>query len=143
MEILGLSKWSTHPSPQTEDLHRVQPTTFRGPLPYLESHPDLAPFRVHNIIPGRGMLYTMDTPSTPSAEVRVALTGFRVGDTAASRLFELQRVQLHGQCTDLKTIAWTIFTILHHTSYAEHEPRSTPSQTHRSGGYTSRLDLPE
>ncbi len=46
----------------------------------------------------------MNTPSTPSAEVRGALMGFRVGDTAALGLSELQRVQLLGQCTDLNTI---------------------------------------
>ena len=47
----------------------------------------------------------MDTPSTPSAEVRETLMGFRIGDTAAPRLSELQRVPLLGKCTDLNTMA--------------------------------------
>jgi hypothetical protein len=42
------------------------------------------------------MLYTIDTPATPSAEVREALVGFRVGDTAALGLSDLERVQLQG-----------------------------------------------
>jgi len=84
--------WSTHPSPQPGDSHRAQPTPSRGMLPYLMTHPDTAPFRVHNGIPGRGMLYAVDTPSTPSAEGREALRGLRVGDTAAPRLSELQRL---------------------------------------------------
>jgi len=50
------------------------------------------------------MLYAMNTPSTPSAEVREALMGFRIGVTAAPGLSELQRVQLLGQCTDVNTI---------------------------------------
>ena len=132
MKRAGLSRWSTHPSPQPGDSHRAQPTTFQGPLPYLGTHPDTAPFRVHNGISGRGMLYDMDTPSTPSAEVKEVLMRFCGGDTAAPILSELQRVQLLGQYTDLNTITWTISTIRQHTSFAEHSPRSTPSLTHRS-----------
>ena len=86
LETIGLSKWSTHPSPQLEDSHRAQPTTFRGPLPYMGSNPDTAPFRVDNEIPGKEIIYTMDTPSTPSAEVREVLMGFHAGDTAAHGL---------------------------------------------------------
>jgi hypothetical protein len=59
--------------------------------------PDTAPFRVHNGILGRGMLYASETPSTPSVEVRKALMEFRIGDTAAPKLSALQRVQLLGQ----------------------------------------------
>jgi len=33
--------------------------------------------------------------------------GFRIIDTAAPRLFVLQRVQLLSPCTDLNTLAWT------------------------------------
>ena len=67
--------------------------------------------------------------------------GFRKGDTAASRLSELQRVQLLGQRTDLNTITWTISTIRTYTSFADHEPPCTPSPTHRSGEYTSSPTL--
>jgi hypothetical protein len=67
---------------------------------------------------------------------------FGVGDTAAPRLSELHRVQLLGQCTDLDTIPWTISPIRQLTSFAEHGPWCKPSPTHRSGGYTSCLDLP-
>ena len=42
------------------------------------------------------------------------LMGFRVGDTAAPRLYKLHRVHLLGQCTDLNTILWTISTIRQH-----------------------------
>ena len=96
--------WSTHPSHQPGDSQRAQPTPSRGPLPYMGTQPNTAPFRIHNGIPGRGILYAMDTPATPSAEVREAFMGFRVGDTAAPCLSELRRVQLLGQCTDLNTI---------------------------------------
>jgi hypothetical protein len=133
--------WRTHPTPQLGDSQRVQPTTLRGQLPYLGTQTDMASFRVHNKIQGRGMLYAMDTPSTPSAEVREALIGFWVGNTAAPRLSELQRAQLLGHCAYLNSILWTTSTIRQHTSFAEHEPRSTPSPTHRNGGYTSCLDL--
>jgi len=88
------------------------------------------------------MLYAMDTPATPSAEVREALMGFRVGDIAALGLSELQRVQLLGQCTNLDTITWTISTICTHMLPAEHAPRCTPSPTHGSGGFMSFLALP-
>jgi len=81
-----LSMWSTHPSPQQGNTQRAQSTPLRGPLPYVGTHPGTAPFRVHNGILGRGMIYALDTPSTPTAEVREALMGFRVGDTAAPGL---------------------------------------------------------
>jgi len=47
------------------------------------THPDTVPFRIHNGILCRGMLYAMDTPSTPPVEVGEALMGFRIGDIAA------------------------------------------------------------
>jgi hypothetical protein len=47
------------------------------------THLDTAPFRVHKGIPGKGMLYVSDTPSTSSAEVREASMGFHIGDTEA------------------------------------------------------------
>ncbi len=53
--------------------HPGSPPPPRGPLPYLGTHPNTAPFRVHNGIPGPGMLYTMDTPTTSSADAREAL----------------------------------------------------------------------
>ncbi len=111
--------WKTHLSPKPEDPHRAQPISFRRPLPYLSTHPDTAPFRNHNGIPDKEMLYAMDTPYTPSAEVRKALMGFRIEDTAALGLSELHRVQLLSNCTDLNTIAWIISTIRTHTSSAE------------------------
>jgi hypothetical protein len=64
-----------------------------------------------------------------------------VSETPPPRLSEL-RVQLLGQCSYVNTITWTITIIRHHTSYAEHGPRSTPSPTHRNVGCTSCLDLP-
>ncbi len=88
------------------------------------------------------MLYAINTPATPSAEVGEALMGFRVGDTAARGLSELQRVQLLGKCTDLDTITWIISTIRTHMPSAEHYPMCTPSPTHGSGGFTSSLALP-
>jgi hypothetical protein len=48
--------------------------------------------------------------------------GFRVGDTAAPCLSELQRVQLRDNHIDLNTITWTIFTIRARTLPAEHDP---------------------
>ena len=84
--------WSTHPSQQPGDSQRAQPPFPPGPLPCLGTHPNTAPFRIHNGIPRREMLYAMDSPATPSAEVKETLTGFRVGDNAAPGLFELQRV---------------------------------------------------
>ena len=68
--------------------------------------------------------------------------GFRVGYFAARGLSKLQRDQVLGQCTDLNTITWTISTIRTHTSFAEHDPRCTPSPTQQFGGYTSCLALP-
>ena len=88
------------------------------------------------------MLYAMDTPATPSPEIRETLMGFRVGDTAAPYLYELQRVQLLGQCTDLNTITCTISTIRTHTLPAEYDPMYTPSPTHGNGGFASSLALP-
>ncbi len=72
------------PSTHQEDPQWTQPNYFWGPIPYLGTHPDTAPSRIHNGIQGRGMLYAMDTPSTPFAEVKEALMGFRIGVTAAS-----------------------------------------------------------
>ncbi len=69
--------------------------------------------------------------------------GFRVGDTAALGLSELQRVQLLGQCPALNTTTWTISTIRTHTLPAEHGPRYTPSPTHESGRFTSSLAFPD
>jgi hypothetical protein len=89
-----------------------------------------------------GMIYAMDTPSTPSAEVMEDLMGFYVGDTATHGLSELHRVQLLGHCTDLNTITWTISTIRTNTSFAEHDSRCMTNPTHLSGGYTSYLALP-
>ena len=128
--------WTTHPSPTLAGPHQAQPTPLREPLPYLSTHPDTAPFWVHNVHPGRGMLYVSDTPATPLAEVRDVLMGFRVGDTAAAGLSALQRVKLLGQPTDLNTLAWTISTIRMHTSSAEHDPTCTFSPTERIGGCT-------
>jgi len=54
------------------------------------------------------MLYAMETPITPTADVREALIGFRVGYTFAPSLSESQRVQLLGRYTDLNTMTWTI-----------------------------------
>ncbi len=68
--------------------------------------------------------------------------GFRVGETVAPRLYELQRVQILSKCTDLDTITWTISTIRTYTLPAEHDPKCTPSPTHRSDGFTSSLALP-
>ena len=78
-----LSKWSTYPTNQPNVLHGAQLSPPRGPLPHMGTHPNTTPCRVHNVIPGRGMLYTMDTPTTPSADFKEALMGFRVGDKAA------------------------------------------------------------
>jgi hypothetical protein len=82
----------------------------------------------------------MDTPTTPSADVREALMGFRAGDTTAPSLSESQRVELLGQCTDLNITTWTISTIHTLTLHVEREPQCTPSPTHWNG--TSCLDLP-
>ena len=71
-----------------------------------------------------------------------ALVGFRIGDTTASDLSALQRVQLLGQCTDLNTLVWTISTIRTHTSSADHELLCTPPPTHQMDGYTSSQSLP-
>jgi hypothetical protein len=111
----------------------------RRPLPYLGTHPNTAPFRVHNVLPSRGMLYTMETLATPFAYVKEALIGFRVRDTSALGLFESQRVQLLGQCTDLNTMTWTLSTIRTLTLLVQRDPRCTPSPTHWKG--TSCLDL--
>ena len=81
--------WSTYYTHQPQASQGAQLTPPWGPLPYLGTHPNTTPFRVRNGIPSRGMLYAMDTPATPSAEVREALMGFRVGDTAALGLSEL------------------------------------------------------
>jgi len=40
--------------------------------------------------------------------------GIRVGDTGAWGLFQNQRVQLLGQCTDLNAISWLMATIQAH-----------------------------
>jgi hypothetical protein len=88
------------------------------------------------------MIYDTDTPATPSAEIKEALVGFRVGDTAALGLSKLHKVQLLGKSTDLDTITSNVFTICTHILLEEHDPKGTPYPTHRSGGYTSYLDLP-
>ena len=80
----GLSRWSTLPTLGAGDQPQPQHTPPpRDPLPYLGTHPNTAPFRVHQGILGRGMLYVADNPSTPPAEVIEALMGFHIGDTAA------------------------------------------------------------
>ena len=140
METTRLSNWSTYPPHQPEAPHGAQLTPPWGPLPHLGTHPNTSPFRVHNGIPGRGMLYTMDTPTTPSADVMEALMGFRVGDTPAPGLSESQRVQFLGQCADLDIMTWTISTIRMLTLHVERDPQCTPSLTHWNG--TSCLDLP-
>jgi hypothetical protein len=61
------------------------------------------------------MLYTMDSLANASAEVKEALMGLRVGDTAAPCLIKLQRVQLLGKCTNVNTTTWTISAIRTHT----------------------------
>jgi len=97
LEKARLSMLITHPSIQPGDPPRAQQTPFREQLPYMDTHLYTAPSRIHNVIPIRGMLYVRNTPSTPSTEVREALMGFRIGDTAAHALSALQRVHLLGQ----------------------------------------------
>jgi len=116
------------------------PPPPRGPLPYMGTHPNTSPFQVHNSISGRGMLYTMDTHTPPSTDVREALMGFRVEDTAVPGLSESQRVQLVGQFIDLNTMTWTISKIRSLTLPVERGPRGTPSPTYSIG--TSCLASP-
>ena len=104
------------------------------------THPDTAPFRVHNGNSCRGMLHVSGIPATPSAEVEEM--GFRIGDTAAPGLSDLQRFQLLVQSTDLNTLAWTISTIRMHTFSAEHDSPCKSSPTYRIGGYTSSQAFP-
>ena len=103
LEKPWLFMWSTQTAQLYGDSHKGQHTPIREPVPYLDTRPDTAPFRVHKGIPG--MLYVLDTPSTPFAEVREALMGFHIGDTAAPGLPALHRIQILGQCTDLNTLA--------------------------------------
>jgi len=68
--------YSTYTSHQPRDTQRAQPSPSRGPLRYMWTHMNTAPFRIHNGITERGMIYAMDTSVTPSAEVSEALMGF-------------------------------------------------------------------
>jgi len=141
LETAGLSMWSTHPALRPGNPHQAHHTPTREPLPYLGTHPDTVPFRVHKGIPGRGMLYVSDTSFSPSAEVREALMGVHIGDTAAPGLSALQRVQLLGQCTDLNTLAWTLSIIRSHAPPpAEHDPRVRSLR--RNGLAVTRSPMP-
>ena len=51
--------------------------------------PDTTPFRIYNGIPGKDMIFLSSILSTTSAEVREALMGFQIGDTAAPGLSAL------------------------------------------------------
>ncbi len=64
----------------------------REPLPYMGTHSNTPNFRVYKGIPGRGMLFVSDIPSSPSVEVREALIGFHIGDIATPGLSALQRI---------------------------------------------------
>jgi hypothetical protein len=88
------------------------------------------------------MLNTMDTPSSPSAEVREALTGFHIGYTVVPGHSELHRIQLLEQCTDLKTTAWTISTIRTHILSEYPDPSCSPTPIIQFDLYTSSKSLP-
>ncbi len=82
LTTIWLSRLITFPTIGARNQPQLQHTPLRGPLPYMGTHPDTAPVRVHKGILGRCMLYVSDTPSTPSAEVREVQMGFHIGDTA-------------------------------------------------------------
>jgi hypothetical protein len=63
----------------------------REPLQHLGIHPNTFSFRVHDRIPGNGVMYVSNRLSTPSPEVSEALTGFRVGETDIPGLSTSQR----------------------------------------------------
>ncbi len=102
-----LTDWTTHyPAPPPDgkvevilDSGVILP---RKPLPRLGIHPTSSHFQVHSGFPGKGILYESDCLATPSAEVRKALIGFRVVDTAAPSFSQNQRIHLLGQCTRLQ-----------------------------------------
>ncbi len=114
----------------------------RGSRPHLGTHPDIPPFRVRNGTPGRGMIYTSNLPSTPFAEIKEALMGFRVRYTDARGLSTLQKIHLFGQFTDLNSIAWTKSTIRTYTSSKEPSSSTERSLTTRASGYTSSQAIP-
>ncbi len=140
LERVSLSQWSTYLTKRQATPKRELPTPPKGPLTYLGSQLSAAPFRIYMDVPGRGMLYINDFPTTPSAEVREALMGFRVGDTAALGLSDVQRVQLLCHCTDLNTLSWNISTTRGHTLSVEQNPEGpiAPTQYWK----TSLLYLP-
>ena len=105
------------------------------------THTYTAPFRIHKGIPGRGMIFVLDTPSSPYVKAKEALTGFHIGDIDAPGLSALQRIQLLGQYTTLNTLAWTLSTIRTHASLAEDDPSCTSPLTHKNCGYMSSQAL--
>jgi hypothetical protein len=77
LERVGLFQWTTRPSRWPTTGQGELPAPPKDPLPYMGSQLNAAPFRIYKEIPGRGMLYTDNNPTSPSAEVREALMGFR------------------------------------------------------------------
>ena len=136
--MAGLSAWITRPTAATRrGLSLREVLSPSEPLPHLGTHPDKPPFRVHNEIPGKGVLYASNLPSTPSAEVKEAALDFCVKDTDAPELSIAQRVHLLDQSTDLNSIAYTIATIMAHISPREPILPGTIPHDQRDGGYTS------
>ncbi len=89
LKTAGLSNWSTFPSLEPGDQLQPQYTPPREPLPYMGNHLNTVLFRVQNGTPGRSMLFVSGTPASASREVREALMGFHIGDTAAPGLSAL------------------------------------------------------
>ena len=83
LEANGLSTWSTRPTPphpkgERYPAKRTHSQGSRSRI-YMGTHqPDTSPLRVYNGLPGKGMLYVANLPSTPSTEVREALIIYRL-----------------------------------------------------------------
>ena len=113
----------------------------REPLPQLNTHPNISPFRVHNGILGNGVLYESNLPSIPSPEVREALICFGVGETDIPGLSTTQRFQLLGQITHLNSISCAIATIKAHITSLDPASQGPIDNGQRGRGFTSSQTL--
>jgi hypothetical protein len=142
-EVARLTTWSPRPTPPAgKGMSHNEGLPPRKPLPHVGTHPDTSPFWVHNGIPGKGLLYDSNLPSTPSLEVREALMGFRVGATDALGISIAHGVYLLGKSTDLNSISRTISTIKANISAKEPVLPGIIPHDQRNGGYTSFQTLP-
>ena len=103
LRLAGITDWYTQPLVTGYNLLPLARDPYNRPghpqiaLPKFVCYPSSHKFRLHRGKPGPGLLINNNELKEPTADIREALMGFPVGDTAAPGLSEERRRHLLGQ----------------------------------------------